>query len=156
MPSSTVWSRLTAILAAELRGVLQRTWNSERPLIFTHVALTKTLGARWDREIRAQITSRMDLWDRGLHSGLVGDTESEGSAREGRAASGGEQKDEAVARRYHDMVLSGKLRQAVCRATDRKGGACLLPDDQCMKTGRPVAVVLRDKHPDMQVHVRSL
>ena len=31
-------------------------------------------------------------------------------AREVRAASGGEEEDEAVARSYHDMVLSGKLR----------------------------------------------
>ena len=51
----------------------------------------------------------------------------------------------------HKTVLSGKLRQAVRRATDREGGGCLLPEDQCTKTGRPVAEVLREKHPDMRV-----
>ena len=30
-------------------------------------------------------------------------------------------------------------------------GGCLLPEDQCTKTGRPVAEVLREKHPDMRV-----
>ena len=49
----------------------------------------------------------------------MGDAEAEGAAREGRAASGGEEEDEALARRYHNTVLSGKLRQAVRRANDR-------------------------------------
>ena len=44
-------------------------------------------------------------------------------------------------------MLSGKLRQAVRWATEREEGGCLLPDDQCKKTGRPVAEVLREKHP---------
>ena len=56
-----------------------------------------------------------------------------------------------MARSYHNTVLSGKLRQAVRKATNRKGGGCLLLDDQCTKTGRPVAEVLREKHPDMRV-----
>ena len=39
----------------------------------------------------------MDLWERGLHAGLVGDADAEGAAREGRAASGGEEEDDSVA-----------------------------------------------------------
>ena len=93
----------------------------------------------------------MDLWERGLHTGLVGDAEAEGAAREGRATSAGEEEDEAVARSYHDTVLYGMLRQAVCRATNREGGGCLLLDEQCKKTGRPVAKVLWEKHLDTQV-----
>ena len=88
--------------------------------------------------------------------GLVGDAEAEGAARDGRAASGGEEEDEAVVRSYHDTVLSGKIRQAVCRAINREGKGGLLPDDQCTKTGRPVAEVLRENHPDMHVpHVEN-
>ena len=86
-----------AILAAEWRGVLGRSWNSERPLIFAHVVLTKTLGVHRAREIRDQITRRMDLWERGLHADLAGDAEEEGASREGRAASGGKEEDDAVA-----------------------------------------------------------
>ena len=56
-----------------------------------------------------------------------------------------------VAWSFHKTVLSGKLCQAVRRATDREGEGCLLPDNQCTKTGRPVAEVLREKHPDMRV-----
>ena len=84
-----------AILAAEWWGVLGRTWNSERPLIFTHVVLTKTLGVRRAWYIRSGITRRMDLWERGLHTGLVGDTKAEGATRGVRAASGREEEEEA-------------------------------------------------------------
>ena len=78
----------------------------------------------------------MDLYARVLQAGLVGDAELEGSACEGRAASGGKEEDEAVVRSYHNTVLSGKLRYAVRQATDREGGGCLLPGDKCTKTGR--------------------
>ena len=40
-PSGTVGCCFTAILAAEWEGVLGRSWNSERPLIFAYVILTK-------------------------------------------------------------------------------------------------------------------
>ena len=52
----------------------------------------------------------MYLWERGLYTGLAGDTEAEGAVREGRATSGGEEEDKDMTRSYHDTVLSGKLR----------------------------------------------
>ena len=66
-----------------------------------------------------RITRQMNLWERDLHAGLVGDTEAEGDSREVRAASGGEEEDKTIARCYHDKVFSGKPSQAVRRATDR-------------------------------------
>ena len=87
------------------------------------------LGVRRAQEIRASITRRMDLWERGQHAGLVGDSEVEGAAQEGRAAFSGEEEDNAVARGFQETVLSGKLWQAVRRTTDREGGGCLLPVD---------------------------
>ena len=97
-------------MAAEWQGILSRNWNSERPLIFAHVVLTKSLGVRRSQEIRAKITRRMDLWERGQHAGLVGDAKTEGSAREGRAVFRGEEEDDSVARSLHETVPSGKLR----------------------------------------------
>ena len=72
------------ILTAECQGVLYSIWNSNRPPVFSHIVLTKTLGVRRAREIREQIARCMDLWKRGLHAGLAGDTEVEGADREGR------------------------------------------------------------------------
>ena len=87
-PSGVAGRQFKAVLAEELQGVLGRSWNSDRLLIFSHFVLTKALGVRMAKEIRARITSWMDLWERGLHAGLVGDAEAEGADREGRANSG--------------------------------------------------------------------
>ena len=75
-PSGEVGRRFTAILAASWRGVLERSWKSKRSLVFSHVVLTKTLGVRRAREIWARIMRRMDLWERGIHAGLVGNAKS--------------------------------------------------------------------------------
>ena len=56
-----------------------------------------------------------------------------------------------MARSFHETVLSGKLRQAIRWETERNRGGCLLLEDKCTKTRRPVAEVLREKHPDMRV-----
>ena len=103
-----------AILAAEWRGVLGSTWNSKISLVFSHVVLMKALRVFRARAILARITRRMDLWERGFHADLVGDTEAEGSAREIRASSRGEYEDKDVSRSYHDTVFSGKLIQDIC------------------------------------------
>ena len=70
----------------------------------------------------------------------------EGSVRESRVYIGGDEEDKAVARGYHDTVFSGKLRQAVFRATNREGGEYLLLYNQCTNTRQPVAEILRKKH----------
>ena len=82
----------------------------------------KTLGVYMAKEIWARISMQMNLWDRGLHAGLVGGAEAERASREGRAASGGEEEDKVILRSYHDTALLGKLREAIRRATNRKGG----------------------------------
>ena len=82
---------------------------------------------------------------------MLGDAEAEGAARDDRSASRVEEEDEAVARSNHEMLLSGKLRQAIRQATNRERGGCLILDNQCTKTGRPVDEVIWKKHPDMCV-----
>ena len=148
-PSGAVGRRFTAILAAQRRGVLVRSRNSERPLFFAHVVLTKMLAVCRAKEIRARITSRMYLWDRGLHAGLVGDAKAEGATREGRATSDGEEEDEVVSRSYNNTVLSCKLQKPIRKATNREGEGCNLLNDKCTKTGRLVVEVLWDNHADM-------
>ena len=79
------------------------------------------------------------------------DAEADGASREGRTTRGREKEDNQQAWSYHSTVMSGNISHAVRSATNRKGGGCLLPDDQCTKTGRPVVEVLQEKHPNMKV-----
>ena len=65
-----------SMLAAKWLRELNRSWKSERPLVFFHVVITKKLGVCRARCIRTSITSRMDHCERGLHVGLVGGAES--------------------------------------------------------------------------------
>ena len=118
-PLGEVGRRFTAVLAAEWRGLLDRKWNSERPLIFAHVVLTKTLGTHKTREIQASIDRRLDLRERGIHSGLVGDALVEGRAREGCSKRHVEEEEDCLVRSFNSTVLLGKLRQAVRWDTDR-------------------------------------
>ena len=56
---------------------------AERPLVFAHVVFNMNLVAHNTRDIRARIYHQLELWGRGIHEGLVGDTFAEGRAREG-------------------------------------------------------------------------
>ena len=82
-PPVKVGRQSTRVLAAEWRGVLNQKWNYEIPLVFAHVFLTSTLGACKAREIWANINRRLDLWERGIHTGLMGDALEEGRDRKG-------------------------------------------------------------------------
>ena len=67
-----------ALLTVEWQGVLDWSSNSDRPLIFYHIFLVKTLGVCRSIDIQARLRQWMDLWERGVHTGLVGGVEAEG------------------------------------------------------------------------------
>ena len=148
-------------MAAEWRGVLAWSWNSERPLVFSHVVLTKTLGVRRAQKIRVRITRHMDLWDRDQHAGLVGDAKVEGAAREGKATSRGEEKDDAVAWSFHKTVLLGSSgRPSVGQPTGRGEGVssqmtnALKPGDRLQRSSGRITRTCMS--PRLKPHVRSL
>ena len=109
-------------------------WNSLIPLVFACVVLTKTLGAPKARETQASINRRLDLWDRGIHAGLVEDALEKGRARVGCVKRREENEKDYLACSFLSTLLLRKLWQAVCWATNREGGG-LLPGDVCTKTG---------------------
>ena len=98
--------------------MLGRKWNSKRPLVFAHVVLTKTQGARKSREIRARINRQLDLCERGIHAGLVGDALAEGRSQDGCVERPGEEEEEdRLACNFHSTLVLRKMRQAVRQVT---------------------------------------
>ena len=89
--------------------MLNRKWNSKRLLIFAHVVLTRTLGARKVREIRSRINRRLDLWERGIHAGLVGDALAESRARGGRVKRCKEEEEGCLTHSFRITLLLGNL-----------------------------------------------
>ena len=60
-PLGKVGCWFTAVLTAELRGVLGWKRESKRPLVFAHVVLTSTLSIRKARNTRVRIDLRIDF-----------------------------------------------------------------------------------------------
>jgi len=56
-----------------------------------------------------------------------------------------------MARKYHNMVLGGKVRAAVRMVTNRDVGGAYRPFDTDSKSGCPMIDVLCEKHPDTRV-----
>jgi len=83
---------------------VDRTSNSEKPLVFVSVILTKTTGVRTAKDIWTCLQQCMDLWAQGCYAALVNDTEAEALSREGTSP---EPDDETRARAFNARVLSG-------------------------------------------------
>ena len=149
LPPGKVGKRFVSTLALEFKGVRERRWNSERPLIFPAVILCKSRSVTNAGNIRARIWQRLDLWDAGEHVALINDCIDEAKMRTTtfRAPS-----FEAKARRFNNLVLDGRLRAAVRGITSRDAGGLLYPNDKCTKNpDKTVRQVLEEKHPALRV-----
>lgn len=147
MPSGKVGKGFLAALTAEFRGVRERKWNSERPLMIVATILQSTPGVRQAKDIRLRISQRLDLCSQGHYQALVDDTEAEVLSRH---PSSRPPKDDTIACAFNFCFLSGHLRSAVRTLTGRSSGGVCQPDDLCIKAGRLVWQVLKDKHPALR------
>ena len=73
----------TALIAAEWQVVFDWKWNFKIPLLFSHVVLTRTISSFKAREIQERIYRRLDLWERGIHTGMVEGVLAEGQGQGG-------------------------------------------------------------------------
>ena len=115
------------------------------PLVFIMVLLVKDSAKLRAREVKDRIRSRLTWWEQGEYAALVQDTVRQCQIRLHRDPP--TPTEESRARTFNATVLSGRLRQAVRRLTDRSGGGVLDPTAIDAKTGSPVHEVLRQKHP---------
>ena len=81
VPSGRVGKRFIQMLTDEWRGVRERKWNAERPLIAAAVILQKKAGVRTAKEIKRRIDLRVSFWLEGRHRGLIDDALAESRTR---------------------------------------------------------------------------
>ena len=154
LPNGRWAHRFLTTLTDLWAGVIQRRWNSERPLVFQAVILRRVRGITRFHDVKPIVWNRLDAWDAGRYVALVKGVEEAylDSSGGGRRVEVRRQDDAtSLARRYDAMVLGGKVRAAVRMVTDRGTGGPYRPNDLDSKSGRPVIDVLRDKHPDCVV-----
>ena len=73
-PSGRVGRRFVHALTAELTGVRQRRWNTERFIVFLTVTLQHVQHVTKSCEIRQRIDWKVDAWEEGEHRIMVQDT----------------------------------------------------------------------------------
>ena len=61
-------------MVRELRGVLDRRWNSERFIVFQTVTIQRARHVTASRDIWGRIEKRLDAWEAGQFAMLVEDT----------------------------------------------------------------------------------
>ena len=99
------------MLGAEMQGVQDRRWKSERFIVFQTVILQRARHVTASHAIRRRIEKRLDSWGAGKHAMLVGDTLR--SCEEYLTAALWEETADHRAQTYHSLVLRGKLWSAV-------------------------------------------
>ena len=70
--------------------------------------MTRTLSSCKSKEIRSRIDRQLDLWERGIHAGMVGDALAEGRAREGHIKQHDKEEDNCLARNFSQHLAIRK------------------------------------------------
>ena len=147
VPKGRVGRNFCKFLTLLFKGVRERKWNSERPMMYAKLILQTTPDVKKSCDIRTGLDLRMTLWEQGRIRALIDDV----IAEIGGKPHVRREKDKAAkAQSYQARAISGRLRSAVREVTNHAGGKVLQPDDVFTKTGWPVLEVLQEKHPKVR------
>jgi hypothetical protein len=137
--------------------VIERRWNFECPLIFQACVLWRIRGVSRFHDVKPIIWGWLDSWDAECYVALVKGVE-EANLEVGGGGGRPRKQHEyttLTARKYHNMVLCGKVRATVHMVMNRGTGGAYRPFDLDTKSGRPVINMLLEKHPASLVSLRE-
>eukprot|EP00956_Cyclotella_meneghiniana_P009504 scaffold13157_cov41-Cyclotella_meneghiniana.AAC.3 len=80
-PKGKIGRAFVELLAKEWRGVRERHWNAERPIVFAAVVLSRSSTVKSASGIKATIEARLKLWEAERYAELVGDCVTEGERK---------------------------------------------------------------------------
>ena len=133
-------------LCEEFDGVIERKWNSERPLVFCLAMLQKKPGITQSSDIQKCLRHRLAEWKADKHKALVETTER--LMLDAMSNSQGGTTQEERLKKYNQLMLLGNPRAAVRYLTDREGGGVLEPHTSSGKDDQTVEEALQSKHPE--------
>jgi hypothetical protein len=133
------------MVVALLNWVKKLKWNSKKFIVFQIVVLQRTRDVRHSRDIRRQISQRMDAWEEGKFTMLVQDTQ---YTMEANLSFKHEIKSEKQrAKIFHrKKMLWGGIHGAVMYLTEREKGGVLLLGDMDKKSDVEGSKVRESKH----------
>jgi hypothetical protein len=100
------------------------------------------------KDLRALLRRRLQMWRQKLYEELI--KEAEDCDRK-LPQSSGKMSDEQEAKIFSNLILQGRLREAVRFISDRQSGGVMNPEDEAGKpSGKTVLEVLIDKHPQQR------
>ena len=141
-------------LAAELDGVREGKWNSERPLVFFAVMLQRSPGVTRAKDIRAAIQQRLRMWQEAKYDALVDNAES--IAWNNASTKPSATSEDSAARKFNAKVISGRLRQAVRELTSKAGGGSFVSGrDRCQIWKEGIRSPIRQTPPGAGTECRS-
>jgi hypothetical protein len=135
-------------LAALVNGLVDRTHNSEKYLVYWIVLLQKTRNAKDKASVNKTIAARFKDWEAGNYEKLV--TAAETAIRDFTSTRTGTASPEDRAKAFHQKVIQECVGSAVKILDNRDTGGVLSPSDTDELSGKSVLEVLRDKHPEAQ------
>jgi hypothetical protein len=153
LPNVQWANRFLEALTSLWIGLVERCWNLEHLLVFQAVILCPVRGVARFHYVKPIIWGWLDAWDAGRHVALVKAVE---EANLNVVGGGGgtrlrRENTTSMARKYHNMILCGKVRAAVRTVTNRDGGRAYCPFNLDSKSGCPIINMLREKHPKSRV-----
>ena len=103
--------RFVRTLSVDLENVRSRKWNSEKMIFFQSVILQRSQGVNNYKHIHSRILFLLKFWNHGAFDKLVKVAFNAATGYLGKAC--GVQTEEQRHRTFSNLVLKGKLREAV-------------------------------------------
>ena len=149
LPSGAIAKEFIYFYDSEVGSFAEGMKSSEVFVCFPTLILQKDKNVKKTCEIRKLLKRRLQMWKDGLFLELIREAE---QCDRNLPKSSGKMNEEREAKIFSDLILQGRLREAVRFITDRQGGGVMDPNDDAGKpAGKTVLQVLIDKHPEQRV-----
>ena len=123
--SGRIGRRFAGTLTVEINGIWNWHWNAERVIVFQTVILQRVRLVSVAINIRNQIPSLIDLWNRGAYDELVQDSYIEAVYVLGNNY--GTQTQEKHHSTFSNLAMCRKLREDILFICERKTGEFFYP-----------------------------